>query len=581
MIAPMKKIMLAGRLPDREAVLSMLREAGVVHVEPVYPELVRVSPHLLKQIERTSKVVEFLSTVVPKSEAVASKGSSVELIDDINEKISRLSDLQTEKTDIQKEMERVAPWGAIGKEDIQALREAGLHVEFFLCSQGQEESVEADVRQIIHKKEGISYLVAVSQNPIPPSAKATRIPQPPRDIVELESALNRVLDEEKRISESLQELAARRDEIQSFHNSLLEEKRFAEVETSLMAEGPIFILKGWVPVDSVQQLNETFQKSSLHVGIELTDPEDEETPPTKLQNSWWCRPIQSLYPLLGITPGYHESDISPFFLPFLTIFTAMLFADAGYGLVIFAALALAYKPLTSKGAPKDALLLFMTLFGGVVVYGVLTNTYFGTTFLKLTSFDSMSTEGEYALKKACFFIGALHLSIAHAWKVRKASLDLSILSEIGWLLFIWAMYALVNVLVLGDPQPRWMIPLFEFSLGLVLFFTAPSWNLFLAVAKGLGSIALSAASFLSDIISYIRLWAVGLAGGILAASFNELARPLPIILAILVLIAAHLMNMALCFVAVFAHGVRLNLLEFSNHLGVEWSGREYDPFKKQ
>ena len=100
------------------------------------------------------------------------------------------------------------------------------------------------------------------------------------------------------------------------------------------------------------------------------------------------------------------------------------------------------------------------------------------------------------------------------------------------------------------------------------------------VGGGLGAVALSAAAFLSDIISYIRLWAVGLAGGILAASFNELARPLPLLFAVIILVVAHFMNIALCLVAVFAHGVRLNLLEFSNHVGMEWSGREYEPFRK-
>ena len=149
------------------------------------------------------------------------------------------------------------------------------------------------------------------------------------------------------------------------------------------------------------------------------------------------------------------------------------------------------------------------------------------------------------------------------------------------MLFIWTMLALVNTLVLGSPSPPWMVPAFGLSLGMVLVFTAPSRNPLVTVGRGLGAIALNAVSVLSDIISYIRLWAVGLAGGILAASFNELAGPLPLVATVLILIPAHALNLALGLVAVLAHGVRLNLLEFSNHLGMEWSGREYQPFRRQ
>jgi V/A-type H+/Na+-transporting ATPase subunit I len=347
-----------------------------------------------------------------------------------------------------------------------------------------------------------------------------------------------------------------------------------------MTEGPIFVLKGWVPASAAESLESNLGGKGLSVGLQLSEPTDDEMPPTKLQNPWWCRPIEVLYKVLGITPGYNEVDISPFFLPFLTIFTAMLFADAGYGLVALAALLLAYKPGTAAGVPKDLFQLFMVLFAGVVSYGLLTNSYFGETLIRLTPFDPMSPDGEALLKRFCFFLGSLHITIAHLWKIRRGPIGLASLSEVGWVLFVWAMYALVNVLVLGDPQPEWMLPLFGVSLLLVLVFTNPSWNPLKAIGSGLGSIALSAAAFLSDIISYIRLWAVGLAGGILAASFNELARPLPLIFAVIILVAAHFMNIALCMVAVFAHGVRLNLLEFSNHVGMEWSGREYEPFRK-
>jgi V/A-type H+-transporting ATPase subunit I len=581
MITPMKKVLLAGRLADREQVLLALREAGVLHVEPVHPELVNVPPDLLNRIARVGKAYEALEKLTPPPGTAPAAGTPVQLSDEVHLRIDQFAKVEAEKTFIEREMVRVAPWGRIDRADLQALRDAGLLVEFVICPDGEEETIEAEIRHLVTKKEGLSHIVAVCRKPLSLGPRATRIPEPLRDVFELESDLAALVEEEGRIKTSLHQLALRRDEIRTYHAELEELRRFSEVELSLMKTGPVFVLQGWVPEAEAQNLRESFEQSPLRVGIQFVDPTEEEMPPTKLQNPWWCRPIECLYKVLGITPGYREVDISPLFLPFLAIFTAMLFADAGYGLVGLVALVLAYKPLTGgKGVPKELLDLFIVLFSGVVVYGIMTNTYFGTTFLKLTPFNAMSVTGEALLKKLCFLLGAFHISTAHLWKIRRKSFALDSLSEVGWILFAWAMYGLICVLVLGDPQPGWMLPLFGVSVALILFFTSPSWNIFLAVAKGLGAIALSAAGFLSDIISYIRLWAVGLASGILAASFNELATPLPLLLAAAVLVGAHLLNIGLCLVAVFAHGVRLNLLEFSNHMGMEWSGREYQPFRK-
>lgn len=580
MITPMKKVLIAGRDADRQVVLSALRDEGVVHVEPVYPELVSAPLTLQRQLVRAARAIESVEKLKPLPQAAAPEESPADLIDEVNRLTEERGRLQTELIDLGKEMELVAPWGRINSEDLDHLRSSGLTVEFFVGPEGAEQSIEADLSKVLAKKGGMAYLLAVSRQPIASSGAAVRVAQPARDCFQLEEEQKAVTARLADIEESLQTIASRLEEIKAFQSELEDSKKFAEVETSLMTEGPIFVLKGWVPASAAESLESNLGGKGLSVGLQLSEPAEDEMPPTKLQNPWWCRPIEVLYKVLGITPGYNEVDISPFFLPFLTIFTAMLFADAGYGLVALAALLLAYKPGTAAGVPKDLFQLFIVLFVGVVSYGLWTNSYFGETLIRLTPFDPMSPDGEAFLKRFCFFLGSLHITIAHLWKIRRGPIGLASLSEVGWVLFVWAMYALVNVLVLGDPQPEWMLPLFGVSLLLVLVFTNPSWNPLKAIGSGLGSIALSAAAFLSDIISYIRLWAVGLAGGILAASFNELARPLPLIFAVIILVAAHFMNIALCMVAVFAHGVRLNLLEFSNHVGMEWSGREYEPFRK-
>ncbi len=584
MIAPMKSLLLAGRQADRTAVLTILQEAGVVHVEPVDPAGLHVPADLLKDIEKVGQAIDVLAQVTPAEGQIPPPGTPSRIVDEFQADFVLLTRLETDKVTLAHEIDRVAPWGRIARDDLQALRARGLHVEFFICPAGYAGAIQADVCQTLSEHAGEEYVLAIAKAPIAEAPPAKRIPQPERDVHEWRAALATVLDEEKRLRENMRELAKRLPEIRAYQQELLERKRFAEVESGLLTEGPIFVLRGWLPAASESMLRNALDRAKLPVGLQLADPTDDEQPPTKLDNPWWCRPIEVLFSLLGVVPGYREADISPIFFPALIVFTAFLIGDAGYGLVAGVALAVAFKPLIGRGIPRPVLELFLALFAGTFLYGVVTNTWFGEAPVALNRFRLLSDNPEVAtktLKWLCFLIGAVHLTAAHVWKIMRRSWEPALLGEIGWLLFIWPMYALVLVLVNDEPAPAWMLPGFGLSLALILLFTAPSWNLLSAIGRGLGAIALNAASFLSDIISYIRLWAVGLAGGILAHSFNELARPLPLVLMVLVLVAAHLMNFALGLVALFAHGVRLNLLEFSNHLGMEWLGREFDPFRKR
>jgi V/A-type H+-transporting ATPase subunit I len=146
------------------------------------------------------------------------------------------------------------------------------------------------------------------------------------------------------------------------------------------------------------------------------------------------------------------------------------------------------------------------------------------------------------------------------------------------------MYGVICKLILKQDfllPSSWIIPLFQISGVLILFFTAPSKNILATIGAGVGAFLKNASASFSDIVSYIRLWAVGLAGGKVAGAFNDIAAMIPMfVLRIPVYIIGHSINIILGVIAILAHGVRLNLLEFSNHLELEWSGRKYDPFKE-
>jgi V/A-type H+-transporting ATPase subunit I len=192
------------------------------------------------------------------------------------------------------------------------------------------------------------------------------------------------------------------------------------------------------------------------------------------------------------------------------------------------------------------------------------------------------------VQKLCFFIGALHLSLAHGWRALIKAPALTALAELGWACVIWAVFFLANNLILGEDFPSagsWLIIL---GLVLVLFFTNPQKNIFKTVGSGLGTIALSLVNNFTDVVSYIRLFAVGLATVAIADAFNSMAAGivkkgdiLTLIVAGLVVICGHLLNIILGPMSVLVHGVRLNVLEFCGHLGVTWNGFAYKPFGRK
>jgi V/A-type H+-transporting ATPase subunit I len=269
----------------------------------------------------------------------------------------------------------------------------------------------------------------------------------------------------------------------------------------------------------------------------------------------------------------------------LTVFAAFLIADAGYGLLVVIAMLAAYKPLLKRGADRDFLHLGLFLFGGTAIYGLFTNTWFGETWHLFSgyTFNPNEDAGMKTLQGLCFLMGVSHLTWAHIMKARRRKADLSLLGDAGWIMFLWAMYGVICMLILKESFVlpfSWIMPLFKVSAVLILLFTEPSLNPLKCIPAGIGAILQNASNCFSDIVSYIRLWAVGLAGGKVAGAFNNIAGMLPFLLAIPVYVAGHAINIILGVIAILAHGVRLNLLEFSNHLELEWSGRKYDPFKE-
>jgi V/A-type H+-transporting ATPase subunit I len=245
----------------------------------------------------------------------------------------------------------------------------------------------------------------------------------------------------------------------------------------------------------------------------------------------------------------------------------------------------------------------MLMSVGTVVWGALTGTWFGSATLAslpwlswmtipaISSFDPRSSE---TIKYICFITGTIHISIAHLWNfIRQARQKpfIRALAQWGWLFLVLGLYYLVLSLVLSRerfPLPASAAWLIGTGLVMIIVFSRQEGRFFHGIAMGAANLLstfLSGISAFSDIISYIRLFAVGLATVEIAKSFNAMAAgmahdALGILLASVVLLLGHSLNLAMGALSVIVHGVRLNMLEFSGHLGMEWTGRPYKPFKE-
>jgi V/A-type H+-transporting ATPase subunit I len=311
-----------------------------------------------------------------------------------------------------------------------------------------------------------------------------------------------------------------------------------------------------------------------------------------------------VFDILGTVPGYRENDVSTWFLLFFTLFFAMIIGDAGYGIIFLATAVLLHAK--AKKANTMVMLLYV-LSIATIVWGSLTGTWFGSKeilvavpFLQTLVIPSISNYPELfgltastaqnTVMKFCFIIGTVQLSLACILNVihKIPKKDLSFVADIGWLMDILALYFVVLQLVIGEPANMMYVASVVgagFLLVVVFGSQGPGIKFGKGLASGLGGFFttfLNTISTFSNIMSYIRLFAVGMASVAIAQSFNSMASGMlsgfALVAGILVLVIGHSLNIVMGLLSVVVHGVRLNLLEFSGQLGMEWTGIAYEPF---
>jgi V/A-type H+-transporting ATPase subunit I len=584
----MKKATILFETGDAEATVKYLRTSGVLHVEHQnLPEgrdisvlqekvaLINSSFDVLNREIASEKNIQPQNTIIGDWTAVANHIIELGKSQEQRESSSRTITGQIN------EWER---WGDIDLNQIQQLSQNGIYLTLYQVPVKEIQSFPDDVVvKTIFTTGNIAYCVAISRRQF---ACAFLEILPPKQSVSL--LKNRLSDNNKAMEITKGEIiksACFYEALLGIQKKLKKEIEFQQVVSGMGKEGAISYVTGYIPFDIEGHLIATAK--SRKWGIVITEPSDDDNVPTLLRNPKWVGRIKPLFEILGLTPGYRELDVSMLFLVFFSIFFGILIGDAGYGLVYILITLGLQKKMKMNTEMKTTFSLFYLLGSCAIVWGVLTGTFFGQGWLLTLGYKPLVPQLNDAnvMETFCFFLGALHLSIAHSWQAFLKFPSLKALADVGWICVLWTAFFLARTLILGEAFPLLGIWLFATGIVLVIFFTNPQANVIRGIGDGLGTVALSLMNNFTDVISYVRLFAVGLASLAIAETTNTLASGFgdgvtALAAGVVIILIGHSLNIILGPMSVLVHGVRLNVLEFSGHANVTWSGFAFKPLQE-
>jgi V/A-type H+-transporting ATPase subunit I len=585
MIVPMKRLTLMCLASEQAGLMEALREMGAVHLRPVQPPAGRDIDRARARLDRVRGAQASLpcrGTEEIPDRAERNEQSPEQLLDEISTIQTETDSLREQLEAFERERERILPLGQFDPASIRDLRDKGVWLKLFAAGRGEPLSApEGIVLCEVGRDRSTRYYAALGAADFEIEA---------REVIPPEQSLASVQDRIGRIQASIDAHDARMAEISELAATLEplarkaeDEVRFLEAMAGMGSVQEIAFVQGYCPAETLDPLVEIARRKGW--GLLADDPGPDEEVPTLVRYPRWVRSIQAVFGFINVLPGYREVDISAWFLLFLSLFFALIVGDAGYG-VVFLLLTVVGRRVLRK-APPSLWTLSYIMSVATIAWGVLVGNYFGIVVLP-TALRDLRVEwlvNDRNVMALCFLIGAAHLTIAHAWNALRLIRKPEALAQIGWLGTTWTMFFAARALVLGEAFPGLMSWVFLISVVLIALFMTP-FRRFKAEWSGHARLPLSLVSNFVDLVSYVRLFAVGVATLALASAFNDMGMAVAAdgivsrIAGVLILFLGHTLNILLALLGVLVHGIRLNTLEFSGHLGLEWKGIPYRPFAR-
>lgn len=601
MIVPMEKVTLLCLAHARAETLETLRGLGVLHVKPVVQP---AGSGLEVAREKAAGLRRILEAIpAPDPEAKPTGRDAWTVVAETSDLLDERKDWQERLDFLQAEIARMEPLGVFDPAAIKAL--AGKNVILKLY--------RASVKSVLPLPEGITarklavrkaeaYWALFGRQPFDwPGAEEQPLPEDSLDQLQFEA--ERLQAGLAGIEKEFRASAGDRHLLEELMAHAEAEVKLQEVRAGMGAAENIAYVQGFVPASEVDKIRQAAADRGW--GLVVEDPGPQDDVPVKLSPPRWASPIKAVFQGIDILPAYHEADVSAVFMLFFSLFFAMIIGDAGYG-AIFVGLTL----LARRKLPKDACRLLLVTSCATIAWGLVTGTIFGISpeILARAGLHKIQipflTDPERSAQNImglCFLIGAVHITIGHFWNVvdlAKAG-KWKALEQFGWILTTWFMFFLADDMVLKGNMRSYLglseaaAAMLWQGLGYALVAGIVLIVLFMMPPKeikdgwfNLALLPLNLVSNFTDVVSYVRLYAVGTAGFAVANAFNNMIFPggevslVGLLVGAVLAFLAHTLNVLLAVMGVLVHGIRLNTLEFSNHKGISWSGSAYRPFAK-
>lgn len=612
MISKMNKVTLLIYYKEYEAFLERLRSVGVVHIEERKSGAVEnpEAQELLAMQGRYSRIIKRLEAVAGKDKLPAMQGVDANvLVENAENLYAEIEQLKTGLQVVEKDIATMTPWGDFDFSLVEKLDAAGYKLNFFVTTARdfKEEWSELYNAIVVATHSTKLYFVTVTHKDIVVNIDAESAKMPTASLsalkAEAQSILDEIAEKESRVAEFATKNLATIVAGQGLLNKKME---FSNVVFSgeKVSGDKLLLLQGWVPQDDTAALTDMLEKDSVF--YEITKPKFGDNIPVKFKNNAFTRMYEVLTRMYGMPSGT-DFDPTPIVAPFFSLFFAFCMGDSGYGLVLILLGFLLKKKLGKDMAGMMNLVITLGVFTTFI--GALFGTFFGMSLLDWNipqTLKEFIISGKMELFGATYdkqmilalAIGVVHISIAMTVKAINTTVFFGFkesLSAWGWWLVVVGgtiVGTLSFMSIIPAEVSKWAL-IAVGSIGAVGIYLLNSFerNLFLNIGAGLWDTYNMASGLLGDILSYIRLFALGLAGGMLGQTFNTLALMLVEgqegVGAVfgwigfgLIIVFGHTLNIAMSCLSAFVHPLRLTFVEYFKNAGYDGKGVEYKPFNE-
>jgi V/A-type H+/Na+-transporting ATPase subunit I len=586
MIAPMRKYAFVLHHDDYRDFLKALQELGVAHIARQHQGWAPAAEELIARWQRYRGYYQLLERRNISALPAEACPLASDLIRELESRLEMQYALDQALQQVRSQVTGHAEWADIPLLRFRALEQQGLFAHFFRCPPRQYQAAWAEEYLLETFREGSDdrFFVILSPHRNPPDLDAELLLPPDAILSELKARLSeieaQILDNER----GLDALAARRPALQKAMDALADTVNWQQAlyQTGKDPSGQLLYLQAWVPADQSESLEALLHQSeATWLKLDVSPGEDI---PVLLRNNRFVRLFQPIGQLFAL-PNAAELDLTAFFAPFFALFFGLCLGDLGYGAILFIA-GTAFKFHPAGQAHRDALTLLQWLSFATMVVGVITGSFFSIPMANMAWFapwkDLFLVPDQ--LFQLALWIGLFQIAAGMLLRVFNRSRQFGFLygiASLGWLI------GLIGAVMLWND---WMAPYHTwitlFGVALILFFSEPKGHIFKRFGLGLWELY-GASGLVGDMLSYIRLFALGLSSSILGLVINDIALDvrgdgtfLSWIFFLLILAVGHGMNFFLATLSAFVHPMRLTFVEFYKNAGFSGGGKPYQPFSK-